>query len=156
MDRGNVPPGVAVTRRRLNANLTRACQMGQHKAKQGEPCMPTTSHLRNLTQALGSWRRALEEFESALLELEGTPDENGDAPKRSPNGQNRQNLRLLSLAEVCQELGEQRTVVYRRLSSGVIPSLKLGHALKVRQADLQEYINGQRRNRSLGEKNGPL
>ena len=115
--------------------------------------MPTATHLRNLKQALGSWRGALEEFESALLELEGTPDENGDAPKRSPNGQNRQNLRLLSLAEVCQELGEQRTVVYRRLRSGEIPSLKLGHALKVRQTDLQEYINGQRRNRSLGEKN---
>ena len=34
---------------------------------------PTTSHLRNLKQALGSWRRALEGFESALLEFEETP-----------------------------------------------------------------------------------
>ena len=37
-------------------------------------------------------------------------------------------------------------VVDQRLSSGEIPSLKLGHALKVRQADLQEcmkYINRQ-------------
>ena len=33
----------------------------------------TASHLRNLHQALGSWRRALEEFESALLELEEAP-----------------------------------------------------------------------------------
>ena len=33
----------------------------------------TGSHLRNLHQALGTWRRALEEFESALLELEETP-----------------------------------------------------------------------------------
>ena len=60
---------------------------------QGEPCMPTASHLRNLKQALGTCRGALEEFESALLEfesalleLEETPDENGEAPKRSPNG----------------------------------------------------------------------
>jgi predicted DNA-binding transcriptional regulator AlpA len=116
--------------------------------------MLTTSHLHNLKQALRSCRRALEEFESALLEaLEETPDENGEAPKRSPNGHN---LSLLSLPEVCQELGEERTVVHQRLRSGEIPSLKLGHALKVRQVDLQEYMKGQRRNRSLGEKNGSL
>ena len=35
--------------------------------------MPTASHLRNLKQALGTYRRALEEFESALLEFEETP-----------------------------------------------------------------------------------
>ena len=35
--------------------------------------MPTASHLRNFKQALASYRRALEEFESALLELEETP-----------------------------------------------------------------------------------
>ena len=121
--------------------------------------MPPASHLRNLKQALGSCRRALEEFESALLEFEETPDENEEAPKRRPNGQN---LGLLSLPEVCQELGEERALVHQRLRSGEIPSLKLGHALKVRQADLQEYANGQRRNRAPGthgapsEKNGSL
>ena len=99
--------------------------------------MPTTSHLHNLQQALGSCRTALEEFESALLELEESPDDNGEALKRSPNGQN---LRLLSLAEICRELGEDRTVVYRRLRSGEIPSLKLGDALKIRQVDLQKYM----------------
>jgi excisionase family DNA binding protein len=109
--------------------------------------MPTASHLRNLKQALGSCRRALEEFESALLELEETPDENGGAPKRSPNGQN---PRLLSPSEVCQELGEERAVVYRRLRSGEIPSLKLGHALRVRQADLEEYMKRQHRNYAPG------
>ena len=118
--------------------------------------MPTASHLRNLKQALGSCRRALEEFESALLELEETPDKNGEASKRSPNGQN---LRLLSLLEVCQGLEADTASVYRRLSSGEIPSLKLGHALKVRQADLQEYVKGQRCNQAPGapgEKNGSL
>ena len=34
---------------------------------------PTASHLHNVNQALGTCRRALEEFESALLELEQTP-----------------------------------------------------------------------------------
>ena len=118
--------------------------------------MPTASHLGNLKQALGSCRSALEEFESALLELEETPDENGEASKRSPNGQN---LRLLSLPEVCRELEADRASVYRRLRSGEIPALKLGHALKVRQADLEEYVQRQRRNQAPGapgEKNGSL
>jgi RNA polymerase-binding transcription factor DksA len=35
--------------------------------------MPTASHLRNFKQTLGTYRRALEEFESALLEFEETP-----------------------------------------------------------------------------------
>jgi RNA polymerase-binding transcription factor DksA len=35
--------------------------------------MPTASPLRNLKQALGTYRRALEEFERALLELEESP-----------------------------------------------------------------------------------
>jgi hypothetical protein len=35
--------------------------------------MPTASHLRNFKQTLGTYRRVLEEFESALLEFEETP-----------------------------------------------------------------------------------
>ena len=35
--------------------------------------MPIASHLHNVNQALASYRRALEEFESALQELEETP-----------------------------------------------------------------------------------
>jgi hypothetical protein len=111
---------------------------------------PTSSHLRNLKQALDTCRRALWEFESALLEFEETPNEKEKAPKRSPNSQN---LSLLSLPEDCQELGDERMVVYQRLRSGEIPSLKLGGTLKVRQPDLEEYIKGQRGPYSLGEKN---
>ena len=103
--------------------------------------MPTASHLRNLKEALGSCRRALEEFESALLELEKTPDENGEAPKRSPNGQNQT---LLSLPEVCLRLGEERAVVHQRLRSGEIPSVKLGRNIKVRREDLEGYLEHQR------------
>ena len=82
---------------------------------------------------------------------EEVPHENGEEPGRSLNGQN---LRLLSLPEVCQELGEESNVVYQRLSSGEIPSLQLGRTLKVRQPDLKEYIGGQRDPHSVGEKNG--
>ena len=117
--------------------------------------MPTASHIRNLRQALVTCRRALEEFESALQGFEEVPDENGEAPERSLNRHlNEQNLRLLSLPEVCQELGEERGVVRQRLTSGEIPSLKLGRTLKVRQPDLEEYMRGQRGHHPLGEKNG--
>ena len=119
--------------------------------------MPTASHLRNLRQALDTCRRALEEFESALQGFEEVPDEKENAPERSLNGHlNGQNLRLLSLPEVCQELGEERGVVRQRLTSGEIPSLKLGRTLKVRQPDLEEYIRGQKGQRGhhpLGKKN---
>jgi len=121
--------------------------------------MPTASHLRNLRQALDTCRKALEEFESALQEFEEVPDDEKEkSAGRSLNGQNPngQNLRLLSLPEVCQELGEERVVVHQRLTSGEIPSLKLGRTLKVRQPDLKEYIRGQRgqHHHPLGEKNG--
>ena len=82
--------------------------------------MPIASHLRNFKQALGTYRRALEEFECALLEeFEETPDENGEAPKRSPNVHN---LRLLNprrrsdpaaREKVCEVCGEAFTATRR-------------------------------------------
>ena len=99
------------------------------------------SALLGYKEALLEYKEALQKFEEAL---------NGDdlqPPKR-------QTLRLLSPAEICQELGEERVVVYQRLTSGEIPSLKLGDALKVRQADLQEYMkymNRQPHLRLVGE-----
>jgi excisionase family DNA binding protein len=92
-------------------------------------------------EGLLGYKEALQKFEEGL---------NGDE-SQPPKGQS---LRLLSPSEVCQELGEERVVVYQRLSSGEIPSLKLGDALRVRQADLQEYmkyINRQPHLRLVGE-----
>jgi excisionase family DNA binding protein len=116
----------------------------------------TTPSPQRLEQALEAFVGDLEglegsllKFEEALLELE-----EGTLEEGAPEHQNGHNLRLLSPSEVCQELGEERTVVYRRLRSGEIPCLKLGHALKVRQTDLQEYMKGQQQQlRSLGEEN---
>jgi len=131
----------------------------------------TTPSPQRLEQALEAFVGDLEglegsllKFEEALLELEegtleeGTLEEGtleeGTLEEGAPEHQNGHNLRLLSPSEVCQELGEERTVVYRRLRSGEIPCLKLGHALKVRQTDLQEYMKGQQQHlRSLGEEN---
>ena len=49
---------------------------------------------------------------------------------------------LLSLKEVCDELGMSKSWVYRRLRSGEIPSVKLGHNIKVKKEDLQRYLEG--------------
>ena len=111
---------------------------------------PLEQALEVFVEGLEGLDGALLKFEEALLELE-----EGTLKEGAPEHQNGQNLRLLSPSEVCQELGEERTVVYRRLRSGEIPCLKLGHALKVRHADLQEYMKGQQQHhlRSLGEEN---
>ena len=143
------------------------------KVKEEVPRMTTTPSPQRLEQALEVFVGDLERLEGSLvkfgrllefvLELkEGTLEEGtleeGALKEGAPEHQNghngHNNLRLLSPSEVCQELGEESTVVYRRLRSGEIPCLKLGHALKVRQTDLQEYMKGQQQQlRSLGEEN---
>src|SRR5918998_3202454 len=137
------------------------------KVKEEVPRMNTTTPSpQRLEQALEAFVGDLEglegsllKFEEALLELEeGTLNE-GTLNEGAPEHQNGHTLRLLSPAEVCQELGEERAVIYRRLRSGEIPAVKLGHALKVRQADLEEYVQRQHRNQAPGapgEKNGSL
>jgi excisionase family DNA binding protein len=91
-----------------------------------------TDTLEHLKQALENHRRALEALEEALLaELDSRGRENGEQ-------------KLLSLSEVCQELGMGRSWVYQRIRSGEIPSIKLGHNIKVRSADLERYLNNQR------------
>ena len=118
-------------------------QRVEHDARDAQAYLH--SHPR-LQSALLGYKEALLEYKEALQKFE--EGLNGDEPQ-PPKGQS---LRLLSPSEVCQELGEESKVVYRRLRSGEIPSLKLGDALKVRQADLQEYMNRQHHHlRSLGE-----
>jgi excisionase family DNA binding protein len=55
-----------------------------------------------------------------------------------------QGLDLLSIPELCQALGMGKSWVYRRIKSGEIPSVKLGHNIKVKRADLDEYLENQR------------
>jgi excisionase family DNA binding protein len=131
--------------------------------KEEVPRMTTTTPSpQRLGQALEGFVGDLEGLEDALLTFERLLEfvlepEEGALKEGAPehqNGHNGHNLRLLSPSEVCQELGEESTVVYRRLRSGEIPCLKLGHELKVRQTDLQEYMKGQQQQlRSLGEEN---
>src|SRR5918998_4362865 len=120
----------------------------------------TTPTPQRLEQALESFvedleglEGAVQRFEEALLELEEGALKEGALEEGAPVYQNGQSSRLLSPSEVCQELEWDRDSVYRRLRSGEIPSLKLGHALRVRREDLEEYMKGQQHLRSLSEEN---
>ena len=90
-------------------------------------------------QSFETLRQALEAVESAILEVE--EELAGEASLRP---ESRKGLDLLSLAEVCQELGMGKSWVYRRIKSGEIPSVKLGHNIKVKREDLEEYLEAQR------------
>jgi len=93
----------------------------------------------HLEQAFEGLRQALEVAESALLEYEEALD--GEASVRP---ESRKGLDLLSIPEVCQELGMGKSWVYQRLRSEEIPSLKLGKVIKIRREDLEEYLKNQR------------
>ena len=107
--------------------------------------MDRDGSLQRLRQALESHREALEELESALLEFEESVQ--GEVQQRP---QQRQSLDLLSIPDLCQELGMGKSWVYRRLRSGEIPSVKLGRSIKVKREDLEEYLES-RRHRPTGE-----
>jgi excisionase family DNA binding protein len=94
--------------------------------------------------------RSLEEMESALIEFEkalGGQEERPERPQAKPQGGGAGgagSLDLLSITDVCQELGMGKSWVYRHIQSGEIPSVKLGRNIKVRREDLEEYLEDQR------------
>jgi excisionase family DNA binding protein len=92
-----------------------------------------------LKDALENLRQALEELESSLLEFEETLSGEETVRPQGPRG-----LELLSIAEVCQELGMGKSWVYRRLKNGEIPSIKLGRTIKVQRSDLEVYLESMR------------
>jgi hypothetical protein len=123
--------------------------------KEEVPTMETTPSTQRLEQALESFVEGLEGLESTLLKFEEAlvELEEGVLEEEAPEHQNGQNLKLLSPSEDCEDLGEESAVVYCKLRSGEIPSLRLGHDLKVQRADLQEYVKGQHHLCLLGEEN---
>ena len=78
-------------------------------------------------EALVGYKEALQKFEEGL---------NGEQPQ-SPKGRS---LRFLSLREVCQRLGADRGSTHQLLIDGEVPFYKLEDDLKIRQADLEEYM----------------
>jgi excisionase family DNA binding protein len=101
--------------------------------------MDRDGSLRRLKQALQAHREALEELETVLLEFEESIS--GEVQERP---QESKGLNLLSIPELCQELGMGKSWVYRRLRSGEIPSVKLGRSIKVKREDLEEYLEKHR------------
>jgi excisionase family DNA binding protein len=100
--------------------------------------------LEPLREALESHHRSLEGLESALIEFEETfnePKQRQERPQAQPEAEG---LDLLSITDVCQELGMGKSWVYRRIQSGEIPSVKLGRNIKVRREDLEGYLEAQR------------
>ena len=90
--------------------------------------------LQQLKQAIEHHRQALEALEEALLAQL-------DSGRQEENGHHHGGL--LSIQEVCEELGMGKSWVYHRLKSGEIPSIKLGGAVKVKRADLNTFIENQ-------------
>src|SRR4028119_1378152 len=107
--------------------------------------------LEPLLQALESHHRSLEELESALIDFQDVlsgRDERPERPLANHEGEGGEGgeggLDLLSITDVCRELGMGKSWVYRHIQSGEIPSVKLGRNIKVRREDLEGYLENQR------------
>ena len=94
---------------------------------------------QQLKRALDTLRQALEELETAMLEFE----EELSGEQQNVRPESRPGLDLLSVPQVCQELSMGKTWVYKRIRSGEIPSVKLGHNIKVRREALEQYLQRQ-------------
>ena len=106
--------------------------------------MQKTTSLEQLRQTLDDLRQALEAVESALIEFEDQALGEGSGEEGAHSLQSGTGFELLAIPEVCQELGMGKSWVYRRLKSGEIPSIKLGHNIKIKREDLEEYLENQR------------
>ena len=109
-----------------------------------------------LRQVLEAHHRSLEELESALIEVDEALSGRAERLERPQQDQQQGgeagggSLDLLSITDVCQELGMGKSWVYRRIQSGEIPSVKLGRNIKVRREDLEGYLEARRYQRVSG------
>src|SRR5688500_18956162 len=94
--------------------------------------------LDQLKEALQALYQALELLEGALLEFEESVS--AEASLRPQEEQQRAGVQLLSIPQLCQELGMGKSWVYRRLRSGEIPSVRLGRTIKVTRDELEQYL----------------
>jgi excisionase family DNA binding protein len=94
--------------------------------------------LEQLKEALQAHHKALEDLENALLEFEQSIS--GEATLFPQQEQQRAGVQLLSIPQLCQELGMGKSWIYRRLRSGEIPSIRLGRTIKVSRDELEQYL----------------
>jgi excisionase family DNA binding protein len=98
--------------------------------------------LKLLKDALQAHHKALENLESALLEFEQSISEQPTlCPQEDQHGGG---VQLLSIPQLCRELGMGKSWIYRRLRSGEIPSIRLGRTIKVRRDELEQYLHRHR------------
>ena len=76
------------------------------------------------------------QFEESISEEEATV--------RPQSKEQRGGVQLLSIPQLCQELGMGKSWIYRRLRSGEIPSIRLGRSIKVRREELEVYLQRHR------------
>ena|SRR5829696_3006931 len=100
--------------------------------------MANSYPLARLKQALQTHHRSLEELESALLEFEEAVE--GIVLDRPES----RDFELLSIPQVCQQLGMGKSWVYRRIHNQEIPSVRLGRTIKIKRSDLDQYLEEHR------------
>jgi excisionase family DNA binding protein len=59
--------------------------------------------------------------------------------------------RLLKVEEICERLSLGRTLIYQLIATGEIPSVAIGRARRVREADLDAWVQGKASGRVDGD-----
>jgi excisionase family DNA binding protein len=116
-----------------------SCRIGVRIVKYTSMPMDHEHSLKQLREALQAHHQALEKLESALLEFEQSIS--GEATLRPEQEEQRPGVQLLSIPQLCQELGMGKSWIYRRLRNGEIPSIRLGRTIKVRRDELEAYLD---------------
>src|SRR5215212_2619555 len=115
------------------------CKIGVRIVKYTRMPMDYEESLKQLKEALQTHHQALEKLETVLVEFEQIIL--GEATLRPQQEDQRGGgVELLSIPQLCQELGMGKSWIYRRLRSGDIPSVRLGRTIKVRRDELEEYL----------------
>jgi excisionase family DNA binding protein len=102
--------------------------------------MDPEGSLERLKQALQAHQQSPEKLESALVEVEESISFE-EAPLR-PQEEEQRGVQLLSIPQLCRELGMGKSWIYRRLRSVETPSVRLSRTIKVRRDELEEYWRG--------------
>jgi excisionase family DNA binding protein len=115
-----------------------SCKIGVRLVKYTRMPMDHERSLKQLKEALQAHHQALEQLESTLVEFEESIS--GEASLLPQQDEQRGGVQLLSIPQLCQELGMGKSWLYRRLRSGEIPSIRLGRSIKVRRDELEQYL----------------
>ena len=114
-------------------------KIGVRLVKYSRMPMDHERSLKQLKEALQAHHHAFEQLDSALVDFEQSIS--GEVTLRPQQEEQRRGVQLLSIPQLCQELGMGKSWIYRRLRSGEIPSVRLGRSIKVRRDELEQYLD---------------